>query len=224
LIDADPDLARFLTDEEHEGADWLTLPVRAVPGDDVDVGAMLREANAFGVLVLDGMLVHRVRIGEHPALRLLGPGDLFWLGDEPSTTLLAESGCSALAGSRLALLGNSLLIGAHRFPRLIQGLFARVSEQDERAAAHLAMAELPRVDERLMALMWLLAERWGHVTPVGTRLPLALTHEALGGLIGARRSTVTLALRQLIRAGRLVAQDDGWLILEPPPQPGGAPV
>jgi hypothetical protein len=51
------------------------------------------------------------------------------------------------------------------------------------------------------------------------RVPLALTHETLGGLVGARRPTVTLALRKLTDDGALVPQDHGWLLVAPPPQP-----
>jgi len=59
-----------------------------------------------------------------------------------------------------------------------------------------------------MALMWLLAESWGRVTPAGIRLPLSLSHEVLGGLIGSRRPTVTLALTKLAEQGSLTRQDD----------------
>jgi CRP-like cAMP-binding protein len=112
------------------------------------------------------------------------------------------------------LLGSHILIAARRFPQIVRGLLARLAEQSEQEAAHLAISQLPRVPQRLMAIMWLLAEKWGYVTPGGTVLPLALTHETLGGLIGARRPTVTLGLRELSERGRLVKQDKGWLIIE----------
>ncbi len=70
-----------------------------------------------------------------------------------------------------------------------------------------------------MALMWLLAESWGRVTPAGIRLPLSLSHEVLGGLVGARRSTVTIALGKLAEGGSLIRQGDEWLILKLPPAP-----
>jgi hypothetical protein len=82
--------------------------------------------------------------------------------------------------------------------------------------AQLVICQLPRVDERVLAMLWLLSETWGHVTPSGVRLPLVLTHETLGALVGARRPTVTLALRKLVEDGALVHQDAGWLLLEPP--------
>ena len=78
-----------------------------------------------------------------------------------------------------------------------------------------------RVDQRLLGLMWLLAESWGQVTPSGTTLPLALTHDALGRLIGARRPTVTLALGELTDRGAIVRQVRGWLLLERLPAASG---
>jgi hypothetical protein len=92
------------------------------------------------------------------------------------------------------------------------------------------ICQLPRVAERLLAMMWLLAESWGRVTPAGVTLPLMLTHEALGALIGARRPTVSLALAELVQRGAVVRQDGGWLLLEgfpesaPPTAPAEAPM
>jgi hypothetical protein len=46
-------------------------------------------------------------------------------------------------------------------------------------------------------------------------VPLALTHEALGRLIGARRPTVTLALKALGAQERLLRRGDGaWLLAD----------
>jgi len=59
-----------------------------------------------------------------------------------------------------------------------------------------------------MAVMRLLPEAWGRVTPAGIRLPLSLPTRCLGGLVGARRPTVTLAWGQARRAG-LAAQARG---------------
>ena len=85
------------------------------------------------------------------------------------------------------------------------------------------ICQLPRVDQRVLALMWLLAESWGRVTPSGTTLPLSLTHDALGALIGARRPTVTLAMRELTERGAVIRQDQGYLLLEAPPHSSGRP-
>lgn len=216
LLEVDPDLFGFLAPEHERVAARLALPVQSVTDKAVDVGAQLEHANAFGALVLDGMLAHRVRIGDRPALRVLGPTDVLWLGSGPSPIVVADACWSAFTRTSLALLDNSFLVAVRHFPQLVRGLARRVAQQSERDAAHLAASQLPRVDQRLLAIMWLLAEKCGYVSAAGTVLPLVLTHETLGSLIGARRPTVTLALRQLSERDQLVKHDHGWLIVAHP--------
>ena len=75
------------------------------------------------------------------------------------------------------------------------------------------IAHLPRAEHRVLLGLWHLAGRWGHVTPEGTLLPLALSHDLLGQLTAARRSTVTLAANALESEGCIRRMDDGaWLL------------
>ena len=75
-----------------------------------------------------------------------------------------------------------------------------------------AIAQVPRVDARVLVLLWLLADRWGRVSPQGVRVPLSLTHETIGKLVGARRPSVTTALGVLTRRGLVERTDSGWLL------------
>jgi hypothetical protein len=136
--------------------------------------------------------------------------------------LIGDLTFSAIEGTRLALLGSEFLLAARRWPGLVAGLQIRVGEQAERVAVQLAICQLPRVEERLLSLFWWLAESWGRVTSTGTMLPMAITHDVLGALVGARRPTVTLAVGDLVERGAIARQDRGWLLLEPPPGPAGA--
>jgi hypothetical protein len=173
--------------------------------------------------VLDGMVLQRLRLHEHEAMRLIGPGDVLALDQPPSSSVVQPIGRQAVADTRLALLGHDFLLAARRWPGLVAAVYVRAAEQAERVAAHVAICQLPRVGDRLLAMMWLLAESWGRVTPAGVILPVALTHEALGELIGARRPTVSLALGELIERGAVVRQQTGWLLLEKLPEtPPGA--
>lgn len=131
--------------------------------------------------------------------------------------VVVDSSFRALPGTRLGLLGRELLFAASRWPALVAALQQRLAQQADRLTAQLVICQLPRVDQRLLALLWLLAEAWGRVTPAGTSVPLRLTHEALGALIGARRPTVTLALRELSERGAIIRQHEGWLLLDSPP-------
>src|SRR5690349_24973129 len=105
-----------------------------------------------------------------------------------------------------------------RFPEITAALFDRLSERSLRLATTQAISQLTRVDRRLKALFWHLAERWGRVSGDGVIVPLAFTHRLLGELVGARRPTVSSALSELTERGELVRRPDGaWLLRGDPP-------
>ena len=216
LLDIEPDLGRYLTAGDHQSLDGLPVPALEVSVGEVDLPALLATHQAFGGVLLDGLLVRRLVVGETATLRLLGPGDV--LGAAPGFSSILVSGRSwrAAAATRIGALDREVLLASHRAPRLVAGLHARAAEQTDRVAVQLAICQLPRVEDRVLSMLWLLAESWGQVTAHGTALRLHLTHETLGGLVGARRSTVTLALGQLTGGGAILRQDRGWLLLEPP--------
>jgi CRP/FNR family transcriptional regulator, cyclic AMP receptor protein len=93
----------------------------------------------------------------------------------------------------------------------------RVAERAHRLAVTQAISQLNRVDRRLLALFWHLAERWGRVAVEGVAVPLVLSHRLIGELVGARRPTISTALAELARDGQLVRRDDGtWLLTGEP--------
>jgi CRP/FNR family transcriptional regulator, cyclic AMP receptor protein len=219
LLDARPELTRFLTSPDLDEITRVNLPVVTVDEGALELYELLRKHKAFGATVLDGVVMNSLRVGEQTGIQLLGPGDLLLERGELMPLWMGEVESRAGGSVRLGLLGNELLAAAVRWPRLIQGLYAGVGDQLQRLNAQLVICQLPRVDDRVLAMLWLLSESWGQVTTSGVRLPLALTHETLGALVGARRPTVTLALRKLVQEGAIVHQDTGWLLLEAPGQP-----
>ena len=105
-----------------------------------------------------------------------------------------------------------------QYPEVTAALFDRLSERSLRLATTQAISQLTRVDRRLKALFWHLAERWGRVGGEGVVIPLALTHRILGQLVGARRPTVSTALSELAERDELVRRSDGsWLLRGDPP-------
>jgi CRP/FNR family cyclic AMP-dependent transcriptional regulator len=104
-----------------------------------------------------------------------------------------------------------------RYPEITATLLDRLSERSERLATMQAISQLARVDRRLTALLWHLAERWGRVSGDSVIVPLAFTHRLLGQLVGARRPTVSTALSELAKRGELVRRRDGsWLLRADP--------
>jgi CRP/FNR family transcriptional regulator, cyclic AMP receptor protein len=102
---------------------------------------------------------------------------------------------------------------ARRWPALMTGLAHRLFEAQQEQHTRAAICAMPRVEERILALLCHLAGRWGHVTTDGVTLALPVTHELLGALIGSRRPTVSLALQVLDSQHLLTRRDDGtWLL------------
>lgn len=223
LLEIEPDLGAWLGSEEQERARRLRVPTARLGASSPELDRVLEETDAFAALVIDGMVMHRMTIAGRAVLRLLGPGDIIVHTWAPRSEILGRSSKHAIDDTRIALLGRQLVSAAREFPGLIVGLHMRLGDQHQRLAVQLGICQLPRVQERVLALLWLLAESWGRVTPSGTLLPVKLTHSMLGALVGARRPTVTLALGDLVDRGALLVQDDGWLLLSEPMTTTDAP-
>jgi CRP-like cAMP-binding protein len=217
LLDIEPDLLQFLTGEDRTRLESVALAVIQMPDRrPLALTEFLDARGAFAAVVQTGMVLHDLQLGRQPGLRLLGPGEVLCVQEAPASPLLANSTYRATRDTTIVLLRNDFLLAARQAPGLIIGVQARMAEQIERLATQFVICQMPRVEDRLLAMMWLLAESWGRVTPSGTTLPLSLTHELLGAMIGARRPTVTLALGELTERGAVVHQDRGWLLLERP--------
>jgi hypothetical protein len=219
LLEVEPELARFLGREQRAAARALKVPAHTLATEETDLLAMLREFEAFTAIVLSGMLLTSTQLGEHRGARVLGPGDHITRAYGGRSMLVSEPAARVVMPTKVALLGREFLFAVHRWPALAAGLHVRTADQVARLSTQMLICQLPRVEDRLMAMLWLLSETWGQVTPSGTVLPISLTHGLLGGLVGAQRSTVTLALQQLTDAGHLIRQDRGWLLLTPPSEP-----
>lgn len=216
LLDVIPDLGAALSDSERALAARLQLPLRTTFADELDLAATFLAAGAFAAVLIDGVVLHELTLGQQTALRLLGPGDIIVRLDGGLSTLSIRDRHRASGQVSFAVLDDRVLRGVQHYPRLMPCLQLRLAEQERRLACQLLICQLPRVEDRALALMWLLADTWGRVTSTGTSLPLKLTHDAIGALIGARRPTVSLALKALAKGGALVRQGEGWLLIERP--------
>ncbi len=177
-------------------------------------------ADHIGLLVLEGVIARELIVADHVSAELLGPGDLIrpWQAASKSELLPVDAEWSVLSPATLAVLDRRFAAEAAQFPELTAALFDRLSERSLRLATTQAISQLTRVDRRLKALFWHLAERWGRVGGEGVVIPLALTHRILGQLVGARRPTVSTALSELAERDELVRRADGsWLLRGDPP-------
>jgi CRP/FNR family cyclic AMP-dependent transcriptional regulator len=179
----------------------------------------IEPGNSLGMLVLEGMLSRRQDVGDLTFVELLGEGDLLrpWTSEE-STTLASAATWRVTAPTRIALLDRDFALRTRHWPEIAAALLERSSLRSRELVITLAIHGAVRVRDRLLLMLWHLADRWGHVTPRGTVLPIALTHESLAQLIGARRSPVTVALGELRREGLVRRERRGvWLLSGEPP-------
>jgi hypothetical protein len=149
----------------------------------------------------------------------LGPGDVMrpWHIEGPPELLPVQVRWNALSDVRLALIDRAVSAQLGAYPEIGAVIVDRLSDRTQRLAITQAISQLNRVDQRLLALFWHLAERWGRVAPNGINVPLALSHRLLGELVGARRPTVSTALAELAREAQLLRRDDGtWMLAGEP--------
>jgi hypothetical protein len=221
LLDLDPELGQLLTAERRELAQHeLRVRVSTFPVGEWD-GGRLADADPLhlGLLIAEGVLAREVVLDDTVSTELLGPGDILrpWHIEGPPELLAVTIRWNALSTVRLGLIDRRATVALGRFPEIGAVLVDRLSERAHRLAVTQAISQLNRVDRRLLALFWHLAERWGRVARDGIAVPLVLSHRLIGELVGARRPTISTALGELARDGQLVRREDGtWLLTGEP--------
>jgi CRP/FNR family cyclic AMP-dependent transcriptional regulator len=221
LLELDPELGQLLTEERRQAAEReLWVRVTGFPIGEWD-GGRLAEADPahIGLLLVEGVLAREVVLWDTVSTELLGPGDVVrpWHIEGLPQLLPVTVRWNALASVRLALIDRRTAGLLVRYPEIGAVIVDRLSERAQRLAITQAISQLNRVDRRLLALFWHLAERWGRVARDGIAVPLVLSHRLIGELVGARRPTVSTALAELARAGQLTRREDGtWLLTGEP--------
>jgi CRP/FNR family cyclic AMP-dependent transcriptional regulator len=125
---------------------------------------------------------------------------------------------TVLEPTRLAVLDRRFTAVIGHWPEAIEVIMRASMRRVHSLALHLAVSHLRRVDTRLLVLFWHLADRWGKVEREGVHVPMRLTHQTLGRLVGAQRPSVTTALKQLTDSGQVSRLDDGsWRLHGEPP-------
>lgn len=171
--------------------------------------------DALGVLVIDGLMVRTTRVLQHETPELLGAGDLLrpWDVDAPT----ADSGWQVLRRARLAMLDAGFAARVARWPAITSVLLARAIERSRGQAFLATLGHVRCAGDRLVLLLWHLADRWGVVRPDGVLVPLELTHAMLGQMACMRRPTATSTLNELMTAAVIARVPEGWLLLGEPP-------
>lgn len=215
LLDLDVELLEELEPTERAAARaTVTTVVFGTDAGSIPLSEWLAAARSGpGLLIVDGVLATGIHVGDRTAAELLGAGDVIqpWRGEDEEL-LACDIQWRALVPSRFALLDDAFARRAARWPQITAALLRRAGRRTRRLNLQRAIAAQPRLDVRLALLLWHLAGRWGKVEPGGIRVPLPLTHQLLGRLVGAERPSVSHALARLAEAGLVTGHGDEWHI------------
>ncbi len=221
LLELDPDLGLLVHEDRLAQARHdLRVAVHVLDAGPWEIEKLSGTSREhLGLLVLDGVLAREVLVSDTISTELLGPGDVIrpWQIADSAQLLQYSVRWNVFTRCRIALLDRRFAAQLAAFPEVNAAIIDRLNERALRLAVTQAISQLNRVDRRLLALLWHLAERWGRMTPDGVAVPMTLSHRMLGQLVGARRPTVSTALSELVKEGEVRRRDDGtWLLTGAP--------
>jgi CRP/FNR family cyclic AMP-dependent transcriptional regulator len=159
----------------------------------------LDPATTYGLMVLEGLIGRRVRIGPAVGTELLSCGDILRPWDEPTLwgMIPPELDWRVFRSVRLAVLDERITTLIGRRPQLVVNFSGRILRRARSVAYIMAISHHSRVEDKLLVTLWHLASSFGRVTAEGVVIPFRLTHEVLGEIIGAQRPSVTTAVGRL---------------------------
>jgi methanogenic corrinoid protein MtbC1 len=153
--------------------------------------------------------------GRACAYRVLGAGGLagataYLLGHDHDTIIQALDEAIVLALQPCEF--DDLLAGNPRFTSLLLKKLAQTAQSSADAARDLGFLD---VQQRLMRSLMNLARQHGIVTEGGLEITTELTHEDIGELVAANRSTITVLLNKLQKQGLIWKQGRHWVVITP---------
>ena len=216
VLREDPDLgAKLAPSVLEEATRRCYAPHLELPAGFWEPGEAATAArDGFGLLILEGLVIRRVGTYGRFGAELLGAGDLLRPWEDGGEDLAPPFGVlfNVAEAARMAILDGDFAARAARYPSIGASLVARAMSRSRTLAIGMAIAHYPQVRQRLLLLLWHIADRWGRVTPRGVRVSLHLPHELLADLAAARRPAVTSALSQLSDEGLVVRDADGLIL------------
>jgi CRP/FNR family transcriptional regulator, cyclic AMP receptor protein len=220
VLECDPELGLRVPADRITGArEGLVAPLHTL-GRGVWKAPDEYAPGDLGFLVLEGLLGRDVVLAGTTSTELLGPGDVLhpFAAVQDDTLLRYHVLWHVLEPVRVAVLDETFARRLTAWPQVLRTLLERALRRSLRVSLHAGVLQLSPVETRLVMMFWLLAERWGRVTPAGVVVTLRLSHQLLGQLVGCRRASVTTALHRVEASGLVTRRADRtWLLHGSPP-------
>src|SRR5262245_21440138 len=159
----DPELASGLDAESLAAAEQITAPMLRVPHGGWDFKADPSRLNShLGMLMLDGLMMREVVVGDVASAELLGTGDVLrpWtMSSGEQASIQAEARWEALEDTRLALMDPRFALQIARWPQVSAAIVDRALIRARWLSFHLAVCHVVGIEKRLLILFWHLADR-----------------------------------------------------------------
>lgn len=219
LLQADPDLGENMPADAYAQAE-AAIRVEIFTIDKGSWEPPELDHGTIGVLLLSGLMIRRVRLGQSLASEIIGPGDIIrpWEDGLAPHLVPPSSEWKVLHQGEVALLDSRVTKLIGHWPELTAGVVKRVLRRTGSLHYVMAASNFVRTEDRLLATLWHLASLWGRMTAGGVLIPFRLTHEVLSEIIGAQRPTVSMAIKGLQDEGLLTQRDRHWVLLGDAPQ------
>lgn len=217
-----PWLAARVPEEDQPTVRGIAVRGFTVMRGGAQLDEIVDEPGMFGLLVLDGLLLRRVRVGSGACAEVIGPGELLrpWQAEDVAAgSITPTTGWRALRRTRVAVLDRRFAVATARWPEIAAALLSAAIDRAYSLGFLCATTSLSRLDQRLELVLWHLADRWGTMTPRGAHLPLPLSHEMLAEIVGVRRPSISAAISRARARGVLErSRDRTWLLVGEPPE------
>src|SRR6476469_862965 len=161
LLDLDEELAATVPEADREEARRMVVGAQA----QLPCGAARPYdlAHVSALYVSRGALLREVTLGTVALPEIICGGE--FMRPRPVTDTHGWGTVSLLA------LDDRFAEATARWPALRATVEQRGAERHHRALLVGAIGHLPRVDQRVIALLWLFATEWGRVAPEGLLVP-----------------------------------------------------
>jgi hypothetical protein len=200
------------------GGKRLVARVAQLPPGPFEPQLLVEDSRGWlGLLVVDGLALVQVAAGRAPIGWLVGAEDLVRSWEMAEVSLLSTASWQALSPLRLALLDGEFARRVVGVASVTDAIIAKAAQTSHWLFAKSLVTGTSVIEERLLLLFALLGERWGKATAAGVLVAMPLTHQVLATLVGARRPSVSTALRGLSAAGLLQRTAEGWLLCRTAP-------
>jgi hypothetical protein len=219
-----PALYAFLLDVDDELASGLEVPMRFSAHQQATARVLEADLGEWdlspwfqaagpgpGLLIIEGLLASETRVAGRTVSALLGRTDLLQPPDDNGDDMIGgRLAWRVLIPAKFALLDAGFLERVQRWPQISSALYRRAGHRAAEVGMLRAISSQPKLEVRLVLMLWHLAARWGRVEPAGIRISLPLTHRLLGQLVAAERPSISHALARLASAGIVTGAAGDW--------------